>query len=45
MADAISVMEGTLRIMEGGIDAALVQPGGGDGYGRAGFGRAGGMNI
>ena len=45
MADAISVVEGTLRIMEGGFDAALVQPGGGDGYGRAGFGRAGGMNI
>ena len=43
--DAIVIVNETLRIMESGIDAALVQPEGGDGYGRAGFGRACEMNI
>jgi hypothetical protein len=45
MENAIVVVSETLRIMESGVDAALVQPEGGDGYGRAGFGRAGEMNI
>jgi hypothetical protein len=41
--EALAVVDEALRIMEGGADIALVQPEGGDGYGRAGFGRAGGM--
>jgi len=43
--EALAVVDEALRIMEGGADIALVQPEGGDGYGRAGFGRAGGMNT
>ena len=35
----------TLRVMEDGIgDDGMAQPEGGDGFGRAGFGHAGGMN-
>jgi hypothetical protein len=43
--EALAVVDEALRIMEGGADIALVQPEGGDGYGRAGFGRAGGMST
>ena len=42
--DAIVIVNETLQIMEDGIDSTLVQPEGGDGYGRAGFGHADGMN-
>ena len=42
--DAIVIVNETLQIMELGIDSNLVQPEGGDGYGRAGFGHADGMN-
>jgi hypothetical protein len=42
--DAIVIVNETLQIMEDGIDSTLLQPEGGDGYGRAGFGHADGMN-
>ena len=45
IADAMVIVKDTLQMMEGGMDAALVQPEGGDGYGRAGFGHAGGMDL
>ena len=44
VCDAIVIVNETLQIMEDGIDSNLVQPEGGDGYGRAGFGHADGMN-
>ena len=44
VCDAIVIVNETLQIMESGIDSNLVQPEGVDGYGRAGFGHADGMN-
>ncbi|KAL7539184.1 hypothetical protein ACHAXR_011427 [Thalassiosira sp. AJA248-18] len=49
ISDAMVVVNETLMIMEGdgngdGSDV-LAQPEGGDGFGRAGFGHAGGMNL
>ena len=44
ISDAMMVVSQALKVMEGGYDS-LVQPEGGDGFGRAGFGHAGGMNL
>lgn len=50
ISDAMLVVHRTLEMMEGGAggdgaDAAVAQPLGGDGSGRAGVGHAGGMNL
>ena len=44
ISDAMAVVDRTLRTMEDGDAEGLAQPEGGDGFGRAGFGHAGGMN-
>ena len=50
ISDAMMVVNETLKIVEGSYGdgdggGGLVQPEGGDGFGRAGFGHAGGMNL
>ena len=50
ISDAMLMVHETLKVMEGctrsdGSDAVLAQPLGSDGFGRAGFGYAGEMNI
>lgn len=39
------IVNHTLKIMQDESNLDIIQPQGGDGYGRAGFGYAGGMNI
>lgn len=43
--DAMMIVNHTLKIMQDESNLDIIQPQGGDGYGRAGFGYAGGMNI
>lgn len=43
--DAMMIVDQTLNIMQDESNSDIVQPQGGDGYGRAGFGYAGGMNL
>ena len=45
ISDAMMVVNQTLKIMEDSLGAGVEQPEGGDGFGRAGFGHAGGMNL
>mmetsp|Transcript_37736 Transcript_37736/g.90955 ORF Transcript_37736/g.90955 Transcript_37736/m.90955 type:complete len:554 (+) Transcript_37736:302-1963(+) len=45
ISDAMMIVNQTLKIMEGNDSEAQAQPEGGDGFGRAGFGHAGGMNL
>ena len=45
ISDAMMVVDQTLKILEDSLGAGVEQPEGGDGFGRAGFGHAGGMNL
>ena len=45
MSDAMMIVNHTLKMIQDGTSSVVQQPEGGDGYGRAGFGHAGGMNL
>jgi len=45
ISDAMMIVDQTLKIMQDESHSDIIQPQGGDGYGRAGFGYAGGMNL
>ena len=45
ISDAMMIVNHTLKMVQDGTSSVVQQPEGGDGYGRAGFGHAGGMNL
>ena len=45
ISDAMMIVNHTLKMIQDGTSSVVQQPEGGDGYGRAGFGHAGGMNL